>query len=370
MSVLIPLILKMRINKKIEPLLFVGGTHLKKKYGKTINEIFDYKLKINRTFDYINQGDTDLNLSQSFINAQKQISNIFRDFKFEYVCVLGDRFEKLSVVNNAIIFKKPIIHLHGGERTEGVIDEQVRHMITKSAHIHFAIHESYKKNIISMGEQKFRVHNSGSLAIDLIKKIKKIKKIDIYKKFKLEKNKDFIILNYHPVTLENTNDEKKKITNIINVLKKFNLQVLITAPGHEQGSYEIFRLIKILTSKDRRFTFIPSIGSKFLFNLIPYSKFMIGNSSSAIIESPYFKIPSINIGNRQKGRFFHENIINVDYKKKNIKKAIDLALSKKFRLKIKKMRYLFGKGKSSNKIIKILLRTKLDKKLIQKRLEF
>ena len=152
MSILSPLLFSMKKEKGIQPLFFVGGTHLKKRYGMTIKELD--KIKINGQFDYLSKDETQRGFVKSLAKAHLTIGRIFEKYNFDYACILGDRFEKLAIANNAILYNRPIIHLHGGEKTEGVIDDQVRHMITKASHLHFVICEKYKNNIIEMGEKK------------------------------------------------------------------------------------------------------------------------------------------------------------------------------------------------------------------------
>ena len=366
-SILTPLIKKIRKSKKINYLLFVGGTHLNKDYGSTKKEILSDKITIHDYFDYLVKGDSKKSLSLSLANAHAQINNLFTKHKFDYVCVLGDRFEKMAIVNNSIIYNKPIIHLHGGEITEGVIDNQIRNMISKASHLHFVICESYKKQLIKMGEKKDRIFNHGSLAIDLIKSVKKLSKVVLYNKIKINLSIPTVILTYHPVTLEKKIPEKKQIKNIFDVLKKTNYQIVVTAPGHENGRKIIDDYIKKISKKNKRIIYIKSLGHNLLFNLLPYCKFMIGNSSSGIIEAPFFKIPTVNIGDRQKGRFKHISVINCSYSKNSIQKSIKLASSIKFKKKILKSKFFFGKGNSSEKILRQVLKINLNEKLLRKK---
>jgi len=368
MAILAPLLLRMKKDKKIKPLLFVGGTHLDKNYGKTINEIESCKIRVNGVFRYETNRYSRGSLIESLSNAHLSIRKIFQKNNFDFVCILGDRFEKLAIVNNAIIFNKPIIHLFGGEKSEGVIDEQIRHMITKASHLHFVMSEVYKKNIISMGEQKFRVFNTGNSAIDSIKNIKKISYEKILKKLNLDYRKKFVILTYHPVTLKKRVSTGKQIKNILSSLKKFDLQIIITFPGHEHESNIIKKILKKEVNKNKNYVLVKSLGFENLFNLLPKCSFVIGNSSSGITETPYFKIPTINIGERQKGRFFHDSVINCRYSKNEILKSIKKALSKNFLKKIKKTKYQFGNGNSSEKMIKVLKSIKINEKFLRKQL--
>ena len=367
-SSLRPLIEKMRKESKIKPMLFVGGTHLIKKYGRTLDEIEKLKIKVTDYFNYYFAGNTKHNFIKSLTRAHEKIGKIFEKFNFDIVCVIGDRFEKLAEVNNAILFNKPIIHLFGGEKTEGVIDEQVRHMITKASHLHFVTCKEYKKNLLNMGEQEFRVHQSGSLTIDNIKNIKKISQKRLFKKFKLNYIKPVGILTYHPVALENKISTLQQIKNIFNALSEYDMQFIVTAPGHEYGRDKIDNFIKKISEKNTKFFYVKSLGFENLFNLIPHCKFVIGNSSSGIVEVPYFKIPTINIGDRQKGRIFHKSIISCGYASDEIKKSLNKALSRDFINKIKKMNYKFGNGNASNKIVKVIKKIRLDEKFLRKKL--
>ena len=369
MAILSPLLFKMQKDKKIKPLLFVGGTHLNENFGKTVNEIKSNKLKIEGFFRYRNNQYNKLGLLKALSEAHTSVSKIFEKNNFDFVCVLGDRFEKLAIVNNAIIYNKPIIHLYGGEKSEGVIDEQVRHMITKGSHLHFVMCNTYKKNVQKMGEQKFRIFNVGTTAIDNLKNIKKISYKKILNDLKLNENKKYAIFTYHPVTLKKKVSTTEQLRNILSSLRDFDIQIIATYPGHENESDLIKKILKKEEKNNSNFTLIKSLGFKKLFSLLPHCSFVIGNSSSGITETPYFKKPTINIGERQNGRFFHKSIINSNYQKKQISNSIKKALSKNFNLKIKKMNYYFGSGKSSEKIIKIIKSIKIDQKFIRKQLE-
>ena len=162
MGALTPLIKKIYKEKNIEVLLFVGGTHLAEEHGKTINEIKASGVKVTETFDYLLNEDSSFSLATSNGLAEIRLAYIFQKYDFDFVCLIGDRFERIAIIINAILYKKPIIHIHGGEITNGVIDEQIRHMITKASHIHFVICDEYKKNIKRLGESSWREHNTGA----------------------------------------------------------------------------------------------------------------------------------------------------------------------------------------------------------------
>ena len=367
-GILASLLEEINKTKDLELLLFAGGSHLSKKHGYTIKEIKNSGFKVDAKINIKIQGDTAYSLSEFSSLSQIEIAKIFKNFDFDCVCVVGDRFDILPVIFNAVIFNKLIIHLHGGEITEGAIDNQIRHMITKSAHVHFAISQKYVENILRMGEEKFRVHNTGALAISNIIKTEKIPISKILRDLKIHINKPIILLTYHPVTLEFKLSYEEQIENIFKALKKYDVQLIITSPGIDVNGEKILKKLIKIAEINPDYKYIDSLGYKVLYNLYPYLDFVIGNSSSGIIESPFFRIPTINIGERQKGRYMHESVITSDYSVKSIKTAIKKVYSKQFKYKLKKMHYKFGDGTANKKIVKILKKIDINNRLLRKKL--
>ncbi len=360
MTILEPLLNEIKKNKKFEYLLFVHGTHLEKNYGNTIRDIKKLNFKISSKFLSVNKLDDEFGLVKSLEMTQKGVNNIFNKFKFDSVIILGDRIERLPIISAALAYRKFIFHIHGGEITTGALDDQVRHMITKSAHLHFTICENYKKNVLAMSEEKFRVHNVGSLAIERI-----------LNNFKEDnKNKNQVILTYHPETLKNNFAWSKNFSIIVKELSKYNFKVIITSPGHEKGTKKQIYFIKRLVKNKKNFSFVNSLGVNGYFEKLRNSLFVIGNSSSGIIEVPYFKIPTINIGSRQNGRFFHKSIIQCNNNGSSIRKSIITANSNFFRSKLKNMKLHFGNGGSSKKILNIIRKHSKNKhKLLNKQFQ-
>ncbi|MFC2151960.1 UDP-N-acetylglucosamine 2-epimerase [Bacteroidota bacterium] len=369
-GIFIPLINAINQCSNLEHLLFVGGTHLSTKYGYTIEEIKKEGFPITDTFNYVTEKTAPFDLLKSTANEITELARIFNDYKFDAICVLGDRYELLPIVMSAILYQKAVIHIHGGERSEGTIDEQVRHMITKAAHIHFASCEEYAQNIQKMGESSWRVFNTGALAVDNMKNIKQTPKDILFNELKLNPSKDLAILTYHPVTLEKKLSPTDQIKNIFLALRAFDVQIIITAPNLEADRDEILKEIMKFVEINETYHFVESLGTKRYLNLISHCKFVIGNSSSGIIEVPFFKVPTINIGNRQKGRIKHKSVIDTDYFIESIKAGIIKALDKDFIRSIEKMKYIFGSGNTAKKMVEILQSTTIDQKFIQKELDF
>ena len=196
MTIFEPLLNEIKKNKNFEYLLFVHGTHLEKNYGNTIQDIKKLNFEVKSKFFSVDKMDDEFGLVKSLEMTQKGVNNIFNKYKFDSVIIMGDRIERLPVVTAALAYRKFIFHIHGGEITTVALDDQVRHMITKSAHLHFTICDTYKKNVLNMTEEKFRVHNVGSLGIERIFNILNINKLN-------KKKKKQVVLTYNPETIKN-----------------------------------------------------------------------------------------------------------------------------------------------------------------------
>ena len=363
MTIFEPLLNEIKKNKNFEYLLFVHGTHLEKNYGNTIQDIKKLNFEVKSKFFSVDKMDDEFGLVKSLEMTQKGVNNIFNKYKFDSVIIMGDRIERLPVVTAALAYRKFIFHIHGGEITTGALDDQVRHMITKSAHLHFTICDTYKKNVLNMTEEKFRVHNVGSLGIERIVNILNTNKLN-------KKKKKQVVLTYHPETINNNFTWSNNFSKIVKELNKFNFNIIITSPGHEKGTKKQIYFIKKLIKNKKKFSFVRSLGVNGYFKTLNDSLFVIGNSSSGIIEVPYFKIPTINVGIRQNGRFFHKSIIQCNNDSSSIRKSIIKANSKFFRAKLKNMKLHFGKGGSSKKILNIIRKYSKNKdKLLNKRFQ-
>ncbi len=354
-------------KKQFNYLLFIGGMHLLPEFGNTLKDAEKYN--ITDTFDFLESEDNKYPVTRSLGKEFYELSNIFSKFNFDAILILGDRFELLPIIQTAMIYKKAIFHLHGGEITEGAFDEQIRHMITKASHLHFPSCEEYAQNIRKMGEEEWRIHNVGALFVDNIKTIKSISRIELFNELELDYRRKTITLTYHPVTLEFVLNPTQQFLNLVDSLETYDGQIVITAPNIDPSYSEIFKLITNFSKKEN-VTFVKHLGMKKYISLIPHCEFLIGNSSSGLIEVPFFKIPTINIGDRQKGRIRHESIIDTDYSVDSIREGINKALDTDFRNSLKDMPYKFGDGNAADKIIEVIKNTEVNQKLLRKKLEF
>jgi GDP/UDP-N,N'-diacetylbacillosamine 2-epimerase (hydrolysing) len=347
--------------------LFVGGGHLKESQGKSKTEIVSKRRNVVE-FDFLLNSDSEKSLSHSLGIESFQLGDIFDSYQFDFVVVLGDRIELLPIVQTAILFRRPIVHIHGGEVTEGAIDDQVRHMITKAAHIHFCIAEEYKDNIRQMGEESWRIHNVGALGAGYKRTEKNDSQKELYASLGLDMEKPTVLMTYHPVTLEHQISTEEQMENIFDALAHFDFQILITAPNIDLNHSMIFEKIDDVCQKNEGYNFVRTLGIIKYQALLNYVSFVIGNSSSGVLEVPLFKKPTINIGDRQKGRLRHHSVIDTDYSVSSITAAISTAVSEKFRESIVDMKYLFGNGTAATQILKVLKSVRLDQGLMRKKM--
>ncbi len=367
------IIKEMQKTNEVNTYVVVGGTHLSEEYGNTIEEILKDNIKNIIKVPFINTSLDASSLTSSIGNGLIQITEIFNTYKPDFIVLLGDRYELFTMAIAALLYQVPIIHLHGGENTTGVIDEQVRHAITKMAHIHMPSTELYAENISKMGEEDWRIHIVGAPGLENIKRLELYKKEEILKITGIDVNKNTIICTYHPVTLEGEDSVRWQTKNLLEALSKFDLQLVFTRPNAEVGSDEIVNMIKKFVGDNPKAYFFDSLGSKLYLSFLKHAKAVVGNSSSGIIEVPSFFIPTVNIGNRQEGRLQPESVIQTGYSVNEIYKGIEKALhDTEFLKKIKTIKNPYGDGNSSKYVIKAIEEIlKIPKeKLLKKRLDF
>ena len=348
------LVEKLNNSNKFKSFLAATGNHFDKKKGNTFKEI-SKSFKIDYKIPFKDKKGDKINIINQISAAFKIISKIFSKIKPDAIIVLGDRFELIPITYNALILNIPIVHLQGGEITEGAIDDSIRHSVTKISNIHFVCNKIYRQRIINMGEDPKNVYNVGGIGAELISKQSLFSKKELEKILKLKLDKDVITVSLHPET-NTKNVNYKSVFNVIDKLKKKYI-FIFTSPNSDPGYHEIQSQInKIKNNKDCHYFY--NLGSKKYYSLIKISKLLIGNSSSGILEAPVLNIPSINIGDRQKGRLLENSVLNSEFNEKKILVTIKKALKRKN--KILKLKY-YKNQKASEKMINILSNIKFNK---------
>lgn len=308
-----------KLNK--ETYLLVTGSHLSHEFGNTIKEIKKDNIKKIIKRNILGKKFNDNKISNYISKSINITTEVINKKKPDVLVILGDRYELLGSAIAAMILRIPITHIHGGELTIGAYDDSIRHSITKLSHLHFPIHDDYKKRLIQLGENPKTIFNFGALGAHAISKMKLFKKSKIEKILNIKLSKKIILATFHPITLEK-NMSKYYIKNLIKFLDKLNdCTIIFTSPNFDNESNNLKKEILNFEKKKDNIHFYKSLGRKMYISLMKISYLVIGNSSSGVLETPSFGIRTINIGNRQEGRIISNNIINCNYNINSINKA-------------------------------------------------
>jgi GDP/UDP-N,N'-diacetylbacillosamine 2-epimerase (hydrolysing) len=347
--------------------IIATGMHLSPEFGSTYKEIEKDGFIINKKLEILLSSDTAVGISKSIGLAVIGFAEAYKELQPDLIFLLGDRFEILAAAISATIARIPIAHCHGGEATEGLIDEPIRHSVTKMSHLHFVSTEEYRKRVIQLGEQPAHVFNVGALGIENINKLKLLDKKDLEENLKFEFGEVNFLITFHPVTLE-FSTAGEQFTELLHALEEFSGAKIIFTKANADTDGRIINILIdefVLKYPDRAIAF-PSLGQLRYLSTMRFMNVVIGNSSSGLIEAPSFKIATVNIGDRQRGRIKGETVIESKPQKKEIHEAILLALSSGHKQKLKTSKNPYGEGNSSGKIIEVLENISFDE-LIKKR---
>lgn len=348
------LMIQIKKSKKLKLQILVTGSHLSYRFGNTINFVKSDGFKINCKINIKLNSDTNIGILESMSIALKVFAKSLDKLKPDALLILGDRYEIFIAATAAMILGIPIIHLHGGELTEGAFDEAMRHSITKMSHLHFVSTEVYKKRVIQLGEQPKKVFNVGALCMDEIKKMKFLKKKEIEKKLKFTFLNKNLLITFHPVTLE-YQSTPRQVDELLKALSNFkDTGLIFTMPNADISNKIVFKKIKnfCLVNKNAKFYF--ALGNLFYLSIIKYVDAVVGNSSSGIIEVPSFKKGTVNIGERQRGRLAAKSVIHCKTDAKSIVKSINYIYSKNFQKILTTSINPYDSKEPSKKILRII----------------
>lgn len=335
--------------------LIVTCMHLMPKYGNSYKEIIGDKIKIFKKIKLPLKSDKILDISKATGYGIDLYSKTLKKINPNFVVILGDRFEALSFSIASLFLKIPIVHIHGGESTYSVIDDSIRHSITKMANIHLVSNNFYRNRIIRMGENPQNVFTVGSLALDNLSKMKFYSKQLMEEKLKFKFAKKNILATFHPETLEKDNFLKKVNLVLKNFEKLKNTKIIFTSPNADMGNSIILKRLKEYVKKNKsKCLLVKSLGQKLYFSILKHVNIVVGNSSSGIIEVPSFKIPTIDLGTRQLGRLKPKSVISCDFNSINFKKSLTRSFSLKFKKKIKNIKNPYFKKHTAKNILNIL----------------
>lgn len=366
-GLLMPVIQSLREyeNNELKIEVVVTGTHLSDEYGHTIDEIYRNDILVDETVEIPVDSKDAGDISHNQAITLEKFTRLFMEKKYNGIVILGDRYEILSIAIAAGNTHTPIFHLCGGDTTEGAIDEWIRHSITKMSYLHFPTNAESYKRIIQLGEDSERVFNYGSTSIDNIIKLSNMPKSDALKSIGLEECR-YAVCTYHPVTMDN-GDVDEMVQNFLEAIKHTpEIEFIVTKSNADQGGAHINELLDASQANITNLHVYISLGVVRYLSLMKSAEFVLGNSSSGIIETPAFGIPTINIGDRQRGRLQSESIINCSTDSESIEAAIQKAMDSEFKKICKSVISPYGDGHAAehiaSKIVEVVSKGKIDLK--------
>ncbi|WP_199616750.1 UDP-N-acetylglucosamine 2-epimerase [Paenibacillus alkalitolerans] len=349
------LIRRIADNGKLELQVIASGTHLSQTHGYTVNEIRKDGVFINAEVNMPLGSDRPGAVLASMAAVLDGLGDVLGKLQPDLVVILGDRYEAFCAATAATLFTIPIAHIHGGEITEGAIDDCFRHAITKMSHLHFTSAEPYRERVIQMGEQPERVFNVGALGVDNVVRTKRMSREELGTRLDFTFHAPTFLITYHPVTLDSQTGTRA-LEQLLLALDQFEeASLLFTMPNADPGNEAIRRMIlDYCSNKPDRAKCAESLGRQNYVNAMRHSKLVIGNSSSGIIEAPAVGVPTVNIGIRQKGRIRAASVIDCGERWEEIAAAIRIGTSDSFLERIRNMKLPYGNGTAAERIERII----------------
>lgn len=349
-GILYPLIVKLLSCREWETQVVVTGAHLEQEFGDTCREIEGDGVPIYRKIPTLEQGDDGLSVSRAMANALTGFGSYFQQEQPDLAILLGDRTEQLGIAAAAMNQHIPIAHLHGGELTRGAVDDCVRHALTKMSYLHFPAAEEYRRRILQMGEEPERVFCVGALGVENILREALLSREALREEVGFPADGDYAVVTFHPVTLEEGTALRQAEELVCAMKRREDIFFLITMANADAGGRRINAYLEREAQEQPNMKLVPSLGRKRYLSAVRHAKFVLGNSSSGIIEAPVLGTPTVNIGDRQEGRLMAPSIVGCAPERDAIAEAMETAMHMERRL----CQSPYGDGTSSEKIIAVL----------------
>ena len=353
-------------SSELELQLIATGMHLSPEFGMTVEAIEADGFKIDRKVEMLLSSDTAVGVTKSMGLGMIGFADALAELKPDLMLVLGDRYEIFAAAASAMIARVPIAHLHGGEATEGIIDEPIRHSISKMSHLHFVAAEEYRLRVIQLGEQPDHIFNVGGLGIDNILRLKLLSRSELEKALNFKLGKRNLLITFHPVTFEQ-NTSAQQMDDLLAALAELkDTGLIFTMPNADTEGRVLFRQIETFCAQHPQARSYTSLGQLRYLSCIQHVDGVVGNSSSGLAEVPSFKKGTINIGDRQRGRLRVASVIDCEPAQDSIRKALKLLYSPEFQAMLPTVENPYGNGGASQAIVRILESQSLDN-LLKKR---
>ncbi len=341
--------------------LLVSGMHLSPEFGETYQQIEKDGFIINEKIEILLSSNSPTGTAKSMGLGILGFADAFSRMKPDVLVILGDRFEALAAAQTAMILRIPVIHLHGGEITEGAYDDAIRHAITKLSYLHGTSTEEYRQRVIQLGESPIRVKNIGAIGLDHLKRGKFIDIQELRSSLNFELKKPYFLVTYHPVTLGEESPEKS-FQALLDALNEYpDYQIILTYPNADDGGRRIIPMLEAYAAANpKRVLAVPSLGQVRYLSAVKYASAVIGNSSSGIIEVPAFNVPTVNIGLRQKGRLAAKSVLHSSADKYSIQSTIQSAITQSYKIDGEVIANPYGQGNSSTQVIEMIKTLKFN----------
>lgn len=364
-GIYMPILKKIQAHPSLDLCVLVSGMHLSPEFGKSIETIVDDGFPIGDQIEMLISSDSPEAIAKSMGLGTIGFAQSYARQKPDLLLILGDRFEMHAAAVAALPFNIPIAHIHGGESTEGLIDEPIRHSLTKMSHLHFASTQKYANRIVQMGEESWRVKVSGAPSLDNLNDIPLLSQNDLEQELGFKLADQVLLITYHPVTLEHEKTTQN-IQNLLQAVETVDIPTVFTYPNSDTQGRQIIAHIDQFVQQHPKHHVVTNLGTQRYFSLMQHVTAMVGNSSSGIIEAASFKLPVVNIGNRQRGRVHAHNVIPVTENSQTIVDGIRQAISSTFKDSLTNLENPYGHGHAADIIVDTLHNTTLDQNLLMK----
>lgn len=361
-----PVLRRIESESGLDLAVLVTGMHLAPEFGFTVGDIEADGFRVAARVEMLLSSDSPAGVAKSMGLGITGFAQVFDRWRPDILLVLGDRFEMYASALAALPFKIPIAHIHGGDVTEGAMDDALRHSLTKLAHLHFVATEEYGRRVRQMGEEPWRITVCGSPGLDNIHSTPLLGDDEMEDLIGLPMEDAPLLVTFHPVTMEYERTDWQ-VTELLAALDTVNRPMVFTRPNADVKGRTITHMIERYAARQPRTRLVTNLGTQAYFTLMSKAAAMVGNSSSGIIEAPSFRLPVVNIGIRQKGRVRARNVIDVGYERDKIVRGIKKALSPSFRKSLSDMTNPYGDGQAAEPIVSMLRNVPLDQHLIIKR---
>jgi UDP-N-acetylglucosamine 2-epimerase (non-hydrolysing)/GDP/UDP-N,N'-diacetylbacillosamine 2-epimerase (hydrolysing) len=351
--------------REVDLQLFVGGAHLLERFGPTVHEIEHDGFPIVARVDMLDEDDSPIGVAGSIGRGVIGFSRAFERARPDILLLLGDRFEMFAAGIAALPLTIPVAHLHGGDRTEGLIDEAIRHSLTKLSHLHFVATDEYAKRVIQLGEESWRVLVTGAPALDAVRELQPMSDVEL-EAMGLRLRGPTLLVTYHPVTLS-----WEEIGPVLDAIDRSGLDAIFTYPNADARYGSVIEELTQFVARSDRYSVVPSLGQRAYFSLMGRAAAIVGNSSSGLIEAASFELPVVDIGTRQEGRLRPRNVLHVESASDSdaILATIEQATSAGFRESLEGAPNPYGDGHASPRIVERLIDVPLDDRLLIKRFQ-